>query len=370
MNNCEYLSFSGDEFRGFVSFAKMMSSKSKSNSSKTTSLHVENNSLVCRYMNDSFSMVEFSVPLEHTDNVINDAISVSIQDLFTLIKSSAALDKFVIRKSFNQFEFNIVGGGWIPFRTSTCDLTKYNISDDRNNIGNINSSKLKSAINSVANYTQEYTYARDKYIRFNKNQMTATSRLSGVVISDEFVDMVLHRDDAILLKTLLKGDYTLDVFKVNDNNAKKIMFVGPKFKFVTIDSCVDHGEITYNKNISNYITVDCNELYKLVSFSEEYSASKHVVGMSIKNSALNVSVKNVLASNHNSVINSTIIGDVKDTSKEYEIPSKNLLKALKLFQDKRVSSVNIYLSDESIDSHNSIIVFNNATQAIINILSR
>ena len=64
------------------------------------------------------------------------------------------------------------------------------------------------------------------------------------------------------------------------------------------------------------------------------------------------------------------LGDVKDTSKEADVPSHNLLKALKLFQDKHSREINIYISDKMLNEQNNIILFDNNTQAIINIYNR
>ena len=183
------------------------------------------------------------------------------------------------------------------------------------------------------------------------------------------VEMVLHRDDATMLRSLLKDNFDLNVSRIS-GAITKILFSGPKFKFLTTESGIEQSDIKYLDSLKDYVTVDCSELLKLAAFAEEYSASKKIIGMSIKNSQLNVSIKNVLAAKHSSTVQSTSSGSVKDTSGEAEVPSHNLLKVLKLFQDKRSREVNIYISDEMLNNQNSIILFDSNTQAIINIYNR
>lgn len=360
-NNISYLCFNGNDFTNFIAFVKSMNTRN----SKTAVLHIEDGKLVCRAIDDLSAIIEFYVELYDHENQITEPISVSITDLSALIKSAYS-NKFTIRKCFGQFEFNIVGNGWMPFKASDGDLSKFVIDGVESDVGNINSTKLKNAIQSVLGYTQDYTYVRDKYIQFNNNQMVVTSRLASVVTSDTFVEMTIRRDVAAMLKSLLKDEFTLEIKRV-DSAIERLLFCGEKFKLCVVADSVESNNITYNNNLNEYITVDCDELYKLVLFSEEYSVSKHIIGMSIKDTKLNVSIKNVLAAKHSSVITSTVTGDVKDTSKEAEISSHNLLKALKLFQDKRSRNVNIYINDGILNEQNSIIMFDNNTQAIINV---
>ena len=368
MDKVTYLQFNGKDFTDFITFVKSMNSRDKTKYARLAVLNVENGKLVCRANDDSNNMIEYNVELYETDNMIMESIAASITDLVALVKS-AYNEKFTIRKCHGQFEFNVIGGGWMPFKTSEADITRYSISGEESEIGKINSVKLRNAISSVLGYTQEYTYARDKYIQFSKTQMAVTSRLSSVVMKDNFVEMTLHRDDATMLRSLLKDNFDLTVSKLS-GAVGRMLFSGPKFKFSTIESGIDTGVVTFIDNINDYITIDGDELYRLALFSEEYSASKHIVGMSIKDGKLNISIKNVLAAKHNSTVQSTAVGDVKDTFKEADVPSHNLLKALKLFQDKHSRDINIYISDKMLNEQNNIILFDNNTQAIINIYNR
>jgi hypothetical protein len=368
MDKITYLQFNGKDFTDFITFVKSMNSRDKTKYARVAVLNVEDGKLVCRANDDSNNMIEYNVELYETDNMIMESIAASVTDLVALVKSSYS-EKFTIRKCHGQFEFNVIGGGWMPFKTSDTDITKYTISGDESEIGKINSAKLRNAISSVLGYTQEYTYARDKYIQFSKTQMAVTSRLSSVVMRDDFVEMTLHRDDATMLRSLLKDNFDLAVSKLS-GAVGRMLFTGPKFKFSTIETGIETSQVKYIDNINNYITVDGDELYKLVSFSEEYSASKHIVGMSVKDGKLNISIKNVLAAKHNSTVRSTAVGDVEDMSKEADVPSHNLLKALKLFQDKHSREINIYISDKMLSEQNNIIIFDNNTQAIINIYNR
>jgi hypothetical protein len=368
MDKITFLKFNGNDFTNFISFVKSMNSRDKSKYSRVAFLNVENDQLVCRAIDDVSNTVEYYVELYKEDSNIDEPIAASISDLSALIKSADS-DKFTIRKSYGQYEFKVVGGGWMPFKTSDADLSKFNLSGNITHLGDINSTKLKNAISSVLGYTQEYTYARDKYIQFSKDQMVVTSRLSSVITNDEFIEMTLHRDDATMLRSLLKDSFNLSVDRIS-GTVSRMLFSGPKFKLSTIEAGIELGNIKYNKDIKDYVTVNCDELYKLTTFAEEYSASKHIVGMSIKNKELNVSVKNVLAAKHISTVKSTFNGDVVDTSKEAEVSSHNLLKALKLFQDKHSREVNIYITDKLVTEQNSIILFDGSTQAIINIYNR
>lgn len=368
MDKVTYLQFNGKDFTDFITFVKSMNSRDKTKYSRVAVLNVEDGKLVCRATDDANNMIEYNVELYESDDMIMESVAASITDLAALVKSAYS-EKFTIRKCHGQFEFNVIGGGWMPFKTSDADITKYIISGDETEIGKISSVKLRNAISSVLGYTQEYTYARDKYIQFNKTQMAVTSRLSSVVMQDDFVEMTLHRDDATMLKFLLKDNFDLKISKVS-GAVGRMLFSGPKFKFSTIESGIETSAVKFIDGISDYITIDCDELYRLASFSEEYSASKHIIGMSIKDGKLNISIKNVLAAKHNSTVQSTAVGDVKDTSKEAEVPSHNLLKALKLFQDKHSRNVNIYISDKMLSEQNNIILFDDTTQAIINIYNR
>ena len=365
MDKITFLQFNGKEFTDFISFVKSMNSRDKTKYSRIASLHVENNTLVCRAIDDANNIIEYNVELYACDNQIEEPIAASVTDLSALIKSASS-EKFSIRKIYNQYEFNVIGNGWMPFKTSDADISKFTITGDETEIGKINSVKLRNAISSVIGYTQDYTYARDKYIQFNKTQMTVTSRLSSVVTSGDFVEMTLHRDDAAMLKSLLKDNFSLSVSKVA-GSITRMLFTGPKFKFATIESGIDTGNVKFVDDIKDYIKVECDELYRLAIFSYEYSASKRIIGMSIKNGKLSVSIKNILAAKHNSTVQSTSIGNVEDTKDEAEVPSYNLLKALKLFQDKHSREINIYISDKM---KNNIIVFDDSTQANINISNR
>lgn len=369
MDNVTILQFNGKEFTDFIAFVKSMSSRDKTKYSRIASIHAEDGKLMCRAIDDTNNIIEYTVELYKCDNQIEEPIAASVTDLSALIKSACNNDKFSIRKMYNQYEFNVIGGGWMPFKTSDTDISKFTIDGDETEIGNVNSVKLRNAISSVLGYTQDYTYARDKYIQFNKTQMAVTSRLSSVVTSDEFVEMTLHRDDATMLKSLLKDNFDLTVSKVT-GPITRMLFSGPKFRFSTIESGIEASSVKYLDDLNNYIKVDCDELYKLAIFSYEYSASKRILGMSIKDGKLNISIKNILAAKHNSSIQSTTVGDVNDTSKEAEVPSYNLLKALKLFQDKHSREINIYISDEMLKKQNNIIIFDSNTQAIINIYNR
>lgn len=368
MDKITYLQFNGKDFTDFIMFVKSMNSRDKTKYSRVAVLSIEDGKLVCRANDDSNNIIEYCVELYESENQISEPIAASITDLTALVKS-ACDDKFTIRKCHGQYEFNVIGGGWMPFKTTEADLSKYSITGDETEIGTVNSIKLRNAITSVLGYTQEYTYARDKYIQFSKTQMVVTSRLSSVITSDTFVEMTLHRDDATMLRFLLKDNFDLSVSKVT-GAITRMLFCGPKFKFSTIESGVDVSGINYNNDIKNYLIIDCDELYRLAIFSEEYSASKHIIGMSVKQGKLNISIKNVLAAKHVSSVQSTPVGDVEDTSEEAEVPSHNLLKALKLFQDKHSRCVNIYISDKMLNEQNSIMLFDDNTQAIINIYNR
>lgn len=364
MNMSDYKSicFNSADFTNFITFVKSMNNKDKSKYSKVVLLHVENSILVCRAIDDVGNYIEYYVDLYSTTDIISEFIAVSINDIATLIKSSSG-DKITIRKCFNQYELSLIGDGWLPFNTSDIDLDKFKLSGNETTIGNVNSVKLRDAINSVLGYTQEYTYVRDKYIVFNKNQMLVTSRSSSVITSGKFVDMILLRDDAARIKLLLKDNYDLTISKVEDV-VEKLSFTGPKFKFVIRASGIDVADVKYIDNIDGYVTVNSDELFKLVSTAEEYSASKHTVGLIIKNGKLMVSIKNTLAANHISTIDSKQIGSVEDT-KEAIISNRNLLKTLKLFQDKHSREISVYFNNDMLDNQNCIILFDNNTQAII-----
>jgi hypothetical protein len=369
MDKIEYLSFNGKEFTDFINFVKLMNSRDKSKLSRLAVFNVEDGKLIGRAIDDTSNIIEYTIEKYNVDNdEIKEPIAATVTDLIALVKS-AVDNNFVIRKFHNQFEFKVIGDGWIPFKTTDANLNSFTIDGDKTNIGKINSVKLRNAIVSVLGYTQEYTYARDKYIQFNKDQMSVTSRLSSVVTSDKFVDMVIHRDDAAMLKSLLKDNFELSIDKIK-SAVEQLSFTGPKFRFTIMSADIESTNINYINNIENYIKIDCDELYKLAIFSEEYSASKHILGLLVKDGKLNVSVKNVLAAKHCSAVKSEIIGNVPDTVKEAEVSSHNILKALKLFQDKRSKNINIYINDKMLNEQNSIMLFDNNTQANINIYNR
>ena len=368
MDKATYLQFNGADFTNFIMFVNSMNSRDKSKYSRVALLNIEDGKLICRAIDDIRNVIEYCVELYKSDNEITEPIAASISDLSALIKSANG-DKFTIRKCFNQYEFNVIGDGWMPFKTMEADIEKFKVNGVETEIGKISSVKLRNAISSVLGYTQDYTYARDKYILFSKTQMIVTSRLSSVVTADEFVEMTLHRDDAAMLKSLLKDNFDLSVIK-SVSDVEKTAFVGPKFKLAITASGIEPPNVKYADNLNNYVKIDCDELYKLTTLSEKYSASKHIIGMSIKDGKLNISIKNVLAAKHSSIVNSTAIGDVKNTSKEAEVSSPNLLKTLKLFQDKHSREINIYITDEMVEKQNCILIFDDNTQANINIYNR
>lgn len=371
-NIVKSIAFNGVDFTNFISFVKAMSTKCKQKGSTNVQLHVEDNRLVCRAVSADLSNgIEYYVDLYDNDNgneIILEPLVVSITDLAALIKCAYS-DKFIIRKYHNQYEFNIIGNGWLSLKVVESNGNKFTIDGDCNDVGIVNSVKLRNAISSVLGYTQDFTYPRDRYLQFTDTSMTVTSRLSSVVIKDDFVNMVLHRDDAGLLKLLLKDNFDLCVKRIT-SDVERLLFMGNKFKFIIAASDIQRNDASYLADINDYIKVNCDELYKLVSLSEEYPASKHVVGITVKNGELSIGIKNVLSSRHRSTVSSTMIGNIPDMKLEAEVSTHNLLKALKLFQDKHSRDININLSDEMLTGQNCIIFFDSNTQAIVNIYNR
>lgn len=369
-NIVKSIAFNGVDFTNFISFVKAMSTKCKQKGSTNVQLHIEDNRLVCRAVSDDLSNgIEYYVDLYDNGNeIILEPLVVSITDLAALIKCAYS-DKFIIRKYHNQYEFNIIGNGWLSLKVVESNGNKFTIDGDCNDVGIVNSVKLRNAISSVLGYTQDFTYPRDRYLQFTDKSMTVTSRLSSVVIKDDFVNMVLHRDDAGLLKLLLKDNFDLCVKRIT-SDVERLLFIGNKFKFIIAASDIQRNDASYLDDINDYIKVNCDELYKLVSLSEEYPASKHVVGITVKNGELSIGIKNVLSSRHRSTVSSTMIGNIPDMKLEAEVSTHNLLKALKLFQDKHSRDININLSDEMLTGQNCIIFFDSNTQAIVNIYNR
>lgn len=367
--NIQTLSFNASEFSTAISFAKLMTSKGSSKNQRSIILHVEDNKLVCRSHDDTGSCsIEYYVSLCEDENNISNYIAASINDLSALTKYSND-DKLTIKKCLNQYEISVIGGGWLPFNVSDFSYSKTNDECDKVSIGEINSVYLKNVISCMLNYTQEYTYSRDKYIKFTDSECMATSRKSGVIISGKFINITLHRDVAALLKFLLKENENIKVVKYTpDDGIERTEFIGEKFKFTTISSDVQDVKINV-KNSDEYVVVNCSELLKLATFSEEYSASKHLLGFSIKNKKLNVSVKNNITARHTSVLNSTVVGNT-DSCKEIEVPSHGLIKALKVFQDKHVENINIYINEGSLCKNDEMVIFEGNTKTIINIYNR
>ena len=363
-NDTTYLSFNAVDFANVISFVKSMGSK------RTILLmQIEDGDLVCRACDDTNNyFIEYHVDLCDEQNDITEQIAIPVTDLIALTKYPCQNDKIVIRKQFNSFEMNVIGDGWLPFRTVEFNSNKFQFNQDETEIGEINSIKLKNVITYALSYTQEYTYPRDMYITFTKSKMTATFRQSSFTTIGNFVDMTLHRDVAIMLKTLLKSNFDLKIKSIKDNLVERTVFEGPKFKLIVTTSSIDNNiNNEYIDNITDYITIDCDTLYKLAVFSEEYSASKHIIGLRIKDGKLNVSLKNILAAKHTSTIDAITVGNIKNMDKEVEVPSHGLLKALKLFQEKHSENINIYITDNIVNNQHSFIIFDDDTQATINI---
>ena len=363
-NDMTYLSFNAADFANVITFVKSMGSKRT-----VLLLQKDENDLVCKACDDSNNyFIEYHVDLCGDQNDITEQIAIPLVDLISLTKYPCQSDKIEIRKQFNQYEMNVIGGGWLPFRTVEFSDNKFNFNSEETDIGEINSLKLKNVITYALSYTQEYTYVRDMYITFTKSKMIATYRQSSFTTVGNFVDMVLHRDVAIMLKTLLKSNFDLKIKSIKDDLIERTVFIGPKFKLTVTTSAIDNNvNNEYIDEIPNYITISCDMLYKLAVFSEEYSASKHILGLMIKDGKLNVSLKNILAAKHQSVIDAITVGNVDDMTKEVEVPSHGLLKALKLFQEKHSDNVNIYITDSNVEKQHSFIIFDADTQATINI---
>ena len=367
MNETPNLYFSGEDFTTFLMFAKSMSN---SKGSKTALLHVENGKLICKSTDSNRSnYIEYIVDLYNDDNIIDEPIAISINDLTALIKCANS-NRFAIRKNMNQYEFNIIGGGWLPFKVVEVNLNSYNFAGEVSEIGSVSSVKFRNAISSVLSYTQDYSYARDKYIQFSKDQMTVTSRRSGVVSAGEFADVTLHRDDAAMLKTLLKSEFNLLIESVVSNGEQRVLFTGPKFKYAIMASEVDSVDIKYRTDLNNYVKINCEDLYKICVFSEEYSSSKHILDLSIKDGLFRVSVKNVLAAKHVSTLRTKRVGSVQDTAHNTEVSSSVLLKTLKMFKEKHTDEVNIYITDNCSLECGYIVIFDESTQAIIDVCTR
>ena len=166
MDKVTYLQFNGKDFTDFITFVKSMNSRDKTKYARVAILNVENGKLVCRANDDSNNMIEYNVELYETGDMIMESIAASITDLVALVKS-AYNEKFTIRKCHGQFEFNVIGGGWMPFKTSEADITRYQISGEESEIGKINSVKLRNAISSVlGNVLLLNISARLKYLLF------------------------------------------------------------------------------------------------------------------------------------------------------------------------------------------------------------
>ena len=342
---------------------------SNSKGSRVALLHVEDGKLICKSVDSNrHNYIEYAAELYNDENIIDEPVAVSINDLTALVKCANS-SRFAIRKNVSQYEFNVIGGGWLPLKVMEVDLSNYEFSGDVSEIGKVSSSKFRNAISSVLSYTQDYNYARDKYIQFSKDQMTVTSRRSGVVTTGEFANVTLHRDDAAMLKTLLKNEFELCISSVK-SDAERILFTGPKFKYAIMDSEVDSANIKYRTDLDNYVKVSCDDLYKMCAFAEEYQSSKHIVELSIKDGLFRVSVKNVLSAKHVSTLQTKRVGNVQDTSQGVEVASGVLLKTLKMFQEKRVDEVNIYITDNCSLECGYIIIFDDTTQAIIDVCNR
>lgn len=364
------LCFNGSDFSNFISFVKSMNAKEKSKYSKIALLHVENGRLICRAIDEPNTAVEYAIDLFYCDKIITEPIAVPINDLAALIKCPSANDKFTIRYFSGQYEFNIVGDGWLPFNTIEVEDDKFVIQESTSEVGVVNSAKLRNAISCILGYTQDGIYARDKYIRFSDDKMVASCRQSSVTMSDSFVNVTIHRDEATLLKSLLKDNFDLNVGKSDLDGVERLIFSGPKFKLSITASNIGNGDVDYIEDIHDYITVDCDELIKLVVCAEEYSVSRKVVGLMVKNGKLQVNVKNHLANQSVSTIRSTMVGNLADTSEESEIPTGHLLKTLKMFQDKHSREISIYITDKMLNDQHNIVLFDSNTQAIINIHNR
>lgn len=356
------LRFNGDDFLNFVSFVKVMMSRSRENS-KLVLMHVEDKSLVCRAISDTSCYIEYKVELYNAedDDIYTEPFAVSISDLAALIKCPNSEESFAIRHRFGQFEFNVIGDGWLPFSILEVDESKFKIDGFESSLGKVNSLTLKNVISYMSNYASEKGYLTDKYLKFQNDRVVATSRLSSVVTVGEFTEMVLHRDSAALLKLLLRDSFDLSVNKL-EGAVERLAFIGPKFKLIIVAADVKQVNVKYNEDITDYLTVSCEELYKMASFAEEYSKSKKQIEISVENGRLRVSVANNI-SRHSSKINSTMTGHVNDTTVKATIASSNIMKAIKLFQDKHITEVNIYITDQMLSSQNSILLFDGNTQA-------
>ena len=364
--NQSRLYFSGIDFANFISFVKS-TFQTKSTNAKIAILHVEGEDLVCRAIDDMLNYIEYKVHLFALTNLIEEPVGVYIDDMAVLIKAASG-SNFTIRKQSGQYEFSVVGDGWQPFKTAEVNLESIIPSGDISNLGEVNSLKLKNVINMVLNYTMDSVYSQDKYIRFSDTKMYATSRLSGVLAQGEFLNMVVHRNTLNMLKFLIRSEYALLVKTLN-SDVDRLIFEGDCFKLVVIQSDVS-AEQTDVLDIKDFIAVNYSELSKLVALSQEYSASKHSTGLQVKNGMLEVTVNNILYQRHGSIIQSFVVGNLKDTTARVDISSNNLMKALKLFQDKKPKNINIYISDDLSDKQDCIVLFDDSTQAFVNISSR
>lgn len=364
------LCFNGQDFSNFISFVKSMNVKEKSKYAKIALLHVENGRLVCRAIDDPTTAIEYCIDLFYSEKIITEPIAVSITDFATLVKCPSANDKFTIRKQLGQYEFNIVGDGWLPFKTVDVEVDKFIINDNCTEIGTVNSVKFRNAISCVIGYTQDGTYARDKYLRFTDDKMVVTSRRSSITITDRFANVTIHRDEAIMLKGLIKDNFNLSISSIDVGGVEHTVFSGPKFKMSVVSADVPNDQVDYVEDINDYVTVDCDELFKLVTCAEEYAMASHVVGLLIKDGVLKVHIKNHLAANNVSTVRSNSVGQVKNTTNEADVNASHLLKTLKLFQDKKSKDINVYITDELLSKRNSIVIFDGNAQAIVNIYSK
>lgn len=364
--NQSRLYFSGTDFANFISFVKS-TFQTKSANAKIAVLHAEGEDLVCRAVDDMLNYIEYRVHLFALTNLIEEPVGVYIEDMAVLIKAASG-SNFTIRKQGGQYEFSIVGDGWQPFKTAEVSLDAIIPRGDVSDLGGVSSLKLKNVINMILNYTMDSIYAKDKYIRFSDTKMYATSRLSGVLAQGEFLNMVVHRNTLNMLKSLIRSDYTIAVRTLN-SDVDRLIFDGEGFRLVVTQSDVSAEQIDA-LDIKDFITVNYSELCKLVALSQEYSASKHSTGLQVKKGMLEVTVNSILFQRQSSVIQSFVIGNLKDTTARVDVSSNNLMKALKLFQDKKPKNINIYISDELSDKQDCIVLFDDSIQAFVNISSR
>lgn len=271
-----HLTFLGKSFVKFLSLAHSFRWNSgKDLVSKSVSLTASGGKLVCR-ATDLGSYLEYEIDLIDTSNVLERPLIIASDLLVKLVK--AAQQTIIIKELDGQLYFQIAGG-WIPMETLFLNENTFICPDKFTSIGSMNAVEYSDALTRFIPFIQSAMIPSDRCIKFEEDKAVASYMWAHTVLRGSFVKSILKLRDAIFMRALL-SDSAEDIrVGRTTGEVSRLVYEGEGFRYYNLESSLDYDEVSISSPESS-ISVDYNQVVKLVTLSSELPSSLGKVGLS------------------------------------------------------------------------------------------